>query len=825
MLVGREAELRQLTALLDGGRRPLLFGEAGVGKTALARAAAEASGRRLAEAGALSTLSWLPFLPFRRLLGHQPVGDSAYVAAEVERAVGRTLLFVDDLHWADGDSLEVVSLLAERVALVAAVRRGDPGAPQAVEALGAAGFELLPIDPLADQDAAELVAQLRPGLPMSAVEALVRRSGGNPLLLEELAASGEPTESLRLSLAARLRHIAPAAREAIGLLALAGRPLDPDELGPAGTELVDAGLAVHDGARTSLRHALLGETLAELLDDDERRRLHALLAERLSAGEAARHYAAAGQRTQALDSALAAAEAAATPGERASHLEIAAECAGGAQATSLRLEAARALAAAGRYEAVERLLGALAGEKPLAGAEAALLQARGAAERDDVAAARALLDRADTLAAGTETPIEHRIAVQRLELDLATLQRDADDIPRAAALLATAGEHGWNLPFALSAYAAARSAGRDDGWAADFARAIDAAEAAGEIELECRSRELLGSLLVKLGRPGAREAFDRGRRRSRELNLLAWERRFETRTLWVDFHSGRFRDVFEGAQQLLAHRVDGWERFLLLYLAVQSAADLGRFEHSRSLLDDLDALATENQRLRQAWWARADLELWAGRSRAAVAAAERVFELFPGETSAFVRVTHAWALADLGEDPGEAVIEPDDPFLAGVRPELNALWHARHNRWDEAAAAFAHAEIGWRGQHARGELRCAWAAGDALRAAGRTAEAVDVLLAAERRAEGHGHAPLLARVRRSLRAAGMARASGRGHAPGGLSRREREVLALVGGGLTNGEIARRLGVTRRTVETIVASACRKLDADSRGQAAALAARA
>jgi len=51
------------------------------------------------------------------------------------------------------------------------------------------------------------------------------------------------------------------------------------------------------------------------------------------------------------------------------------------------------------------------------------------------------------------------------------------------------------------------------------------------------------------------------------------------------------------------------------------------------------------------------------------------------------------------------------------------------------------------------------------------------------------------------------------------------VLTLVGEGLTNDVIASRLGITRRTVETIIVSACRKLGARSRLQAAALAAAA
>src|SRR6188472_738847 len=272
VLVGRKQELRQVSASLAARGSTVLVGEAGVGKTSLARAAAADSGLEFVEAGSFATLSWLAYLPFRRALGRDPVGgDPAYVAREVEDAVGSRALLVDDLHWADEQSREVVGFLVGRVPLVVTLRLGAPGAAELADALAGNGFELVELEPLPGADASELALRLRPDLASRARERLVVRSGGNPLLLEELAASGEATESLELALAARVRQLPPAAREALGLLALAGRPL-PGDLLPGTDELARAGLVIPAVGGLAFRHPLLGEVVAGRLDAGERQR-------------------------------------------------------------------------------------------------------------------------------------------------------------------------------------------------------------------------------------------------------------------------------------------------------------------------------------------------------------------------------------------------------------------------------------------------------------------------------------------------------------------------------------------------------------------------
>jgi DNA-binding NarL/FixJ family response regulator len=60
---------------------------------------------------------------------------------------------------------------------------------------------------------------------------------------------------------------------------------------------------------------------------------------------------------------------------------------------------------------------------------------------------------------------------------------------------------------------------------------------------------------------------------------------------------------------------------------------------------------------------------------------------------------------------------------------------------------------------------------------------------------------------------------------GALTRTERSVVNLVGDGLTNTEIAHRMGISRRTVETHVSSIYRKLEVSTRVAIARVALRA
>jgi DNA-binding NarL/FixJ family response regulator len=91
-----------------------------------------------------------------------------------------------------------------------------------------------------------------------------------------------------------------------------------------------------------------------------------------------------------------------------------------------------------------------------------------------------------------------------------------------------------------------------------------------------------------------------------------------------------------------------------------------------------------------------------------------------------------------------------------------------------------------------------------------------------------GAEPLTRRVANRMRELGLRVPAGPREAtranPAGLTTRQLEVLALLGEGLTNAEIAERLVVSQRTAEHHVAAVLTKLGASTRGEAAERAAK-
>jgi DNA-binding CsgD family transcriptional regulator len=144
-------------------------------------------------------------------------------------------LLLDDLHWADDASIELVLHLLRRPArvphlLAFALRPMEP-APRMLHATRAAGgSRLLDLAPLAHEESLELVAHVGDA---ALRERLAREAAGNPLFLQELArVAREPGGALPPTLLAAVRlevgAMPDAARALLDGAAVAGDPFDPE---------------------------------------------------------------------------------------------------------------------------------------------------------------------------------------------------------------------------------------------------------------------------------------------------------------------------------------------------------------------------------------------------------------------------------------------------------------------------------------------------------------------------------------------------------------------------------------------------------------------
>jgi DNA-binding CsgD family transcriptional regulator/tetratricopeptide (TPR) repeat protein len=320
LMVGRERESTALdAALADVGsatRAVLVTGEAGIGKTTLVGAFL----KRVADAGThaltgscLPTVGRdLPFAPVAQMLrafkhDHPDVVDAAldpqsaavltgivpdlaapaitapappqrsaglerarlltalagFVAEVAQR--GPLVVALDDLQWADGPTLALLEIILRGtppagVLMVLTAR--EPSLPlqtrqwYATERVRGT-LDLLRLPPLTPAEAELLVASLgRSEASARWVNEVHRLSGGNPLLIRELALeeSDRTPDAVHGVTVATLDAISAAGRDVVGLVAVAGRPLKP--------ALVAAGLGdfrASAGVRDALSSGLVIE--------------------------------------------------------------------------------------------------------------------------------------------------------------------------------------------------------------------------------------------------------------------------------------------------------------------------------------------------------------------------------------------------------------------------------------------------------------------------------------------------------------------------------------------------------------------------------------
>jgi ATP/maltotriose-dependent transcriptional regulator MalT len=226
-------------------------------------------------------------------------------------ADGPVVLAIEDLHWADNSTRELLAFLvrnaqAERLLLIVTFRsdeltRRHPLLFWLAEADRAPHVERIELGRLAPAQVARQLASILGQSPGPAlVESVYERSEGNPFFAEELVAAGAGSRglpvTLREVLAARLALVSEPTVRLLGVAAVVGRKvehyllahlsdLSERELYEAIEEAVAAQLLIVDESsvteRYEFRHALIAEAAAETVLPSQRRRLHVTIAEAL----------------------------------------------------------------------------------------------------------------------------------------------------------------------------------------------------------------------------------------------------------------------------------------------------------------------------------------------------------------------------------------------------------------------------------------------------------------------------------------------------------------------------------------------------------------
>jgi DNA-binding CsgD family transcriptional regulator len=905
--------MAQLRAALDAagagrGSMALLTGPAGIGKSRLVgEIVAEADMRGLSTALGRATLTSAaaPFGPLTQvllqLLRSRPLpadddfrpwraalasiipafvsdaergGQAAAVPPEavvqaeaVVQLLGRltrgagAVLALEDLHWADPDTLRLLGYMADAVGaqpVVWVLTSRDVPESAAMHLASRMrerrGVIHLRVRQLESAEVAEMVLACRPGAPEELVAWVQRSADGVPLFVEEILASpGVPT-SFDAAVRARLAELGDADRRVVEAAAVLGRQV-AWELLPAVTRLsqervwqaLDRGVAcallVRDRDVLRFRHALTREAVVEGIRPPDRRavaRTSLQVLERAGPeldpgwqGLAAELALQAGDRPRAgrllAESGLAAFAAGALPTAAEALRRATALLDAEADVARVRLALVRALTAAGQVDDAlvegERLAAALRmkGAEQLAAVKVELAEAAAAAARWQLA--ERYLTAAGLPSPGDATEVNLRACVLAAEVAFATGR--AED---ACALLSgPLGEH-------------------------------------ADPEVRCRAFELLGRIerLTDLG--AARDAFEQALASAQAANLpvRSLHALHELGTIELFDHggTGRLSEAREMAQRLGAL---GTQAVLDLQLTFGS---LSRFAPGEAERHARAALAVSERLGLQAVTARALFGLAETcvlrRQRAemerylALAAAADPDDPF---TAAF-----SW-----GQCRGMLALFEDDwptalscfgrgiELLGGVAhpepAEFRALWplllahfadpraadELRQAKGSGLVIAFANRGLlgyaqailagraGRRDEAAECALRAdaylarfpVWA--DLARLCAAEPASVDRwghpdqwLSDAAATFTGHGLGTLAERCRRQL--------SPVSDEFPGVTRREADVLRLLSQGLANKEIGARLHLSTRTVEKHVESLLRKTGSRSRAQLAAEAAR-
>jgi DNA-binding CsgD family transcriptional regulator len=843
-----------LGAVLGGsrGRLVLVGGEAGVGKTALVSRFCEERDRSprilWSDCDALFTPRPLgPLLDVAEATGGEleELVESGARPHEVAAALLRelrtrepTILVIEDLHWADEATLDVLKLLVRRIegvrALVLASYRDeelDRAHPLRLvlgELSSSPAVERLKIEPLSPAAVATL-AEPHGVNP----DELYRKTEGNPFFVTEVLAAGEGEipDTVRDAVLARAARLSSGASTLLEAAAVVPPPVELWLLEALAADAFDqldeclsSGMLTAAPASVAFRHELARLAVEESLAPNRRVALHkealAAFVDSPRAPELARlaHHAEAA-------------------GDREAVLEFAPQAAAQAAAHGAHLEAAAQYARALRF----------AEEQPLE-AQAELLKRR--------AFECHLTDQADEAAEAQNGAIEcyRRLGDRRAEGDAlrglsallwcpGRVAESAQSGREAVALLEQLPP-GHELAMGYSQMLRLCTLAEDDDAALHWGtQAIELAQRLDDTEVLSHAQISIGALEYLAVAPGGREKLERSLELAQQAELHEHVAHAYQLLVRVALHHRSYglvkRYLEPGLEQCNKHGFAIARLYLLAYRA-RAELDRGRWSeavgpaavvlHERCISTTPRIFAFVVLGLVRA--RRGDPEVWPPLDEA-LALAEPTGELPRIAPVAAARAEAAWlegeheAVAEATDAAFDFAVQRQAPWVIG---EL-ACWRWRAGIRDEIPAETAEPyALQIRGEWAQAatlwaEIGCPYEAALAVA----DADDDDALRRALTELQRLGARPAAAIVARRLRERG-ARALPRGprpatrENPANLTARELEVLTLVAQGLRNAEIAERLFLAPKTVDHHVSAILRKLNVPTRGHASAEAVR-
>jgi DNA-binding CsgD family transcriptional regulator len=911
VVVGRDAELGALRAALGAaadGAGSLVFvtGEAGIGKSRLVReVAVEARARGVAVVtgravpGGNSTpyrplteallqalrdrtvpddrdlAPWLPALgaivPALRGEGHgdaTPTVRGEAVLRILRRLArpGALVMVLEDLHWADPDTLAVIEYLGDNIGsepllCLATSRSEQPSAALDLvrRVHGRRSAAHLPLGRLDDEHVADMVRACMPGADAGVVAQVQHAAEGVPFLVEEVLASPGVPSSFADTVRVRLADLGDDGLRVLQVAAVLGRHFDwrllPAATGLAGSVVTAALercvgcqlLAVH-GAEFRFRHALTRDAVLQELLPPTRA---ALAGRALAAVEAAHPELRGSWRDVAADLAAqcgdrdragvlltASGGASLERGALATAVETLRRAVGllddGDRRAAAEARLVEALALAGRVDEAmavgDRLIIQLGQGGAVASARAEvhlqLAHAAVAATRWPVASLH--VDAAKGLLAADPQPaLSARAAV--LEAEVAFAGDDIDGARRLAESVLTSGDAGPDACcHALELIGRSQRINDLDAARQTFERAFSAADAA-QLEIwRLRALHELGTI----------EMFDHaGTRRLGEARRTADDLGALSTAAVIDLQLSAafvFRFALDEAAEHAHAALAISERLGLAQIRALALVFVGEIHGLRQDRGEMErflalaaAAAPGDPEIEGSAWGggRAMAALLDGDTSGAIDALGRgvsLLSMLQQQGPAHYRGLWPLLLASAGDKRAAAAI--DEAVRAGVTVSrvnrgllgyADAILAGRRGERELATETARAADADLAHYCVWGDLARLQAAAPAL--ADGWGQPQTWLEAGQVSFAAYGIDALAARCAELLGGRPPSRWTGLG-----ITAREADVLLLVAEGLANKEIAARLYLSPRTVEKHVESLMRKAGARSRTQLVAIA---